>query len=327
MTHVVVVGGGIAGLSAAYELTGGAAPSSSAPIVTVLDAADDVGGKLQSVSIGGRTVDVGADGFLARRPEAVALIGELGRTDQLEGIDAAGAWVLARGRLRRLPAGLALGVPTRLGPREAVGMLGVRGALRAAVDVVAPRPARRSALPDRAIGPLVADKLGPRVVDVLVDPLVGGIHAGRVRDLSAAAVFPPLLRAGQGRGSLMRALRSDAAGVPAREGPVFVTLREGVASLPRRLADALRARGVTCATARAATGLRRGAAGQPRWVVETPSGDLLADAVVLAAPAPVTSVLLAPFDTDAAALVRGIDAASVAVVTLRVAIDAVALPA
>jgi protoporphyrinogen/coproporphyrinogen III oxidase len=324
VTHVVVVGAGIAGLSAAYELTGGATASSSAPAVTVLDAADEVGGKLQSVTFGERTVDVGADGFLARRPEAVALIGELGCTDELEGIDAAGAWVLARGRLRRLPAGLALGVPTRLGPREAIGMLGVGGAMRAAVDVVAPRPAGRSPLPDRAIGPLVADKLGQRVVDVLVDPLVGGIHAGRVRDLSAAAVFPPLLGAGQGRGSLMRALRSDAS--PTREGPTFVTLRDGAASLPRRLADALAARDVTCALGRPATRLRRGDAGQPRWVVETPSGDLVADAVVLAAPAPVTSALLSPFDNDAAGLVRGIDAASVAVVTLRVASDEVTLP-
>jgi protoporphyrinogen/coproporphyrinogen III oxidase len=326
VSHVVVVGGGIAGLSAAYELTGGAAPSATAPSVTVLEAGG-LGGKLACATVGGRTVDVGPDSFLSRRPEAVALVGELGATAQLEPIAASGAWVYARGRLRRLPAGLALGVPTRLGAREAIGMLGARGALRAAEDLVAPRRAGRSPLPDRAIGPLVADKLGQRVVDVLVDPLVGGIHAGRVRDLSAAAVFPPLLAAGQRRGSLMRALRSaTGASRAAGSGPVFMTLREGVASLPCLVADVLGTRGVTCATGRAATQLARGAAGAPRWVVETSRGDLLADAVVLATPAPATAALLAPLDGDAAAMLGAIDAASVAVVTLRFADGEVALP-
>ncbi len=326
MTHVVVVGAGISGLSAAYELTGGSAASSSAPRVTVLEAGE-IGGKLACATVGGRVVDVGPDSFLARRPEAVALVGELGAAGELVPIAATGAWVYARGRLRRLPASLALGVPTRLGAREAVGMLGVRGALRAAEDLVAPRPASRSPLPDRAIGPLVADKLGQRVVDVLVDPLVGGIHAGRVRDLSAAAVFPPLLAAGQQRGSLMRALRSaTGAGSGAVPGPVFVTLRDGAGSLPVLVADVLRARGVPCETGHPAVGLRRGAAGAPRWIVETPGGDLLADAVILATPAPVTSTLLGPLDSDAAAMLGAIDAASVAVVTLRFAADDVVLP-
>ncbi|HEV3328347.1 MAG TPA: protoporphyrinogen oxidase [Acidimicrobiales bacterium] len=326
MTHVVVVGAGISGLSAAYELTGGLAASSSAPAVTVLEAAE-VGGMLACATVGGRTVDVGPDAFLARRPEAVALVGELCAADELIPIAATGAWVYARGRLRRLPASLALGVPTRLGAREAVGMLGLRGALRAAEDLVAPRPASRSPLPDRAIGPLVADKLGQRVVDVLVDPLVGGIHAGRVRDLSAAAVFPPLLAAGQQRGSLMRALRSaTGARSEAAPGPVFVTLRDGAGSLPGLVADVLKTRGVPCETGRQATLLRRGAAGAPRWIVETPGGDLLADAVILATPAAVTSALLGPLDGDAAAMLGAIDAASVAVVTLRFAAVDVALP-
>jgi len=191
VTSVVVIGGGVAGLSAAFELAGDQARR---PDVAVLDAGEP-GGALRRERVGGRLVDVGPDGFLARRPEATALVGELGAADELVEIAAQGAWVYARGRLRPLPAGLALGVPTRLRAREALRLLGLRGTARAAVDLVAPRPPSRSALPDRAVGPLVADKLGRRVVDVLVDPLVGGIHAGRVRDLSAAAVFPPLLDA------------------------------------------------------------------------------------------------------------------------------------
>jgi oxygen-dependent protoporphyrinogen oxidase len=325
VTHVVVIGGGVAGLACAYELTGGLAHQTSAPQVTVLEAADRLGGKLQVASIGGRPVDVGPDGVLARRPEAVALIGELGAAGSIEPIGAQGAWVLARRKLRRLPAGLALGVPTRLRAREAVRLFGVAGAARAAVDLVAPRWAGRSPLADRAVGPLVATKLGTRVVDVLVDPLVGGIHAGRVRDLSAAAVFPPLLAAGQQRGSLMRALQAQ---TPAGDasGPAFVTLLDGLGSLPTLLDGVLGARGVTRRASTRALALTRGAPGAARWSVETPEGPLAADAVVLAAPATDTAALLAPLDRDVATTLSGIDAASVAVVTLRLDADAVSLP-
>jgi protoporphyrinogen/coproporphyrinogen III oxidase len=323
--HVVVVGGGIAGLAAAYELTGGATPSSDLT-VTVLESDDRLGGKLRVVPLGDRTVDVGPDGVLARRPEAIALVGELGAADQLIPIGAQGAWVLARRRLRRLPAGLALGVPTRLGPREAVRLLGVAGAARAGVDLVAPRRAGRSPLPDRAIGPLVADKLGDRVVDVLVDPLVGGIHAGRVRDLSAAAVFPPLLAAAQQRGSLMRALQSSGGATTGDAGPTFVSLRDGIGTLPELVAGALAARGATVRTGTRALALRRGSPGATRWSVDTTGGTLGADAVVLAAPAADTAALLAPLDADAAGLLAGVDAAGVVVTTLRLNAADVSLP-
>ncbi len=237
---------------------------------------------------------------------------------------ALGAWVYARGKLRRLPEGLALGVPTRLrdlGTSTALGMLGPIGALRASLDLVAPRRARRSALQDRAVGPLVADKLGQRVVDVLVDPLVGGIHAGRVKDLSSAAVFPPLLAAGQRRGSLMRALRATQAGTTA-QGPAFLTLHEGLGTLPDLLLGSLVARGVACRAAAAVALSRHGTS----WVVTTAQGDLEADAVVLATPAPVTRDLLAAHDPGAAALLATIDAAPVATVTLRYDADDVTLP-
>jgi oxygen-dependent protoporphyrinogen oxidase len=336
VSHVVVVGGGIAGLACAYELLGGAAgPAGATATVTVLESGKRFGGKLRCAQVAGRMVDVGPDGFLARRPEAVALISELGATELLEPIGAQGAWVFARGRLRLLPPGLALGVPTRLRDlrtKDAVGILGVAGAARAALDLVAPRQPSRSALEDRAIGPLVGDKLGHRVVDMLIDPLIGGIHAGRVKDLSAAAVYPPILAAGQVRGSLMRALQAKAAvRDPGPEdesagSPAFYTLCDGVGTLPELVAATLRDRGAELATGATATGLHRGAPGRPRWVVETEQGPVEADAVVLATPAAATSSLLGPVDAEAAAMVGSIDAAGVAVVTLRFAADAIPLP-
>jgi oxygen-dependent protoporphyrinogen oxidase len=324
------VGGGIAGLAAAFELSGGArGPTDGSPAVTVLEGAR-FGGMLRCARIGDQLVDVGPDGFLARRPEAAALVQELGASDQLEPVGAAGAWVFVRGKLRLLPPGLALGVPTRLGDvrtMTAISVLGVAGALRASLDLVVPRPARRSALQDRAIGPLVADKLGRRVVDRLVDPLVGGINAGRVNELSAAAVFPPLLAAAQRRGSLMRALqapRSERDSTP--DGPAFLTLRGGLGTLPDLLVGTLASRGVAFVSSSQVTGFERTSASHARWTVSTVSSTYDADAVVLATPASVTAGLLAAHDRTASGLLARIDAASVATVTLRFARDDVVVP-
>jgi oxygen-dependent protoporphyrinogen oxidase len=211
--------------------------------------------------------------------------------------------------------------------KTAISVLGVAGALRASLDLLVPRPARRSALQDRAIGPLVADKLGHRVVNRLVDPLVGGINAGRVNELSAAAVFPPLLAAAQRRGSLMRALRaprSEDGSSP--DGPSFLTLRDGLGTLPDLLVGTLASRGVTCVSHSPVTQFERTSASHARWTVSTSSSTYDADAVVLATSASVTSMLLASHDRTASGLLARIDAASVATVTLRFRGDDVVVP-
>jgi oxygen-dependent protoporphyrinogen oxidase len=328
VTHVVVVGGGIAGLTAAFELAAGGARSPGTPAVTVLDAAT-FGGMLRCEPVDGQLVDVGPDCFLARRPEATELVRELGASDQLEPVGAQGAWVAVHGSLHALSPTLSLGVPTRLSDlrtRNGRAVLGLRGAVRASLDLVVPQPASRSALQDRAIGPLVADKLGRRVVERLVDPLVGGIHAGRVKDLSAAAIFPQLLAAAQERGSLMRALRAprvDDATVP---GPAFLTLRSGLGSLPALLVNVLSSRGVACVPNAHVAAIARGAAGKSRFTVVTSSESFDADAVVLATPAAATAVLLSGLDESASTLLARIDAASVATVTLRFDRDDLVLP-
>lgn len=320
---VAVVGGGIAGLAAAWELTGGVAGAGDrTPRVVVVDSAPRLGGKLATADLDGRPVDVGPDGFLGRRPEAVDLCREVGLGEDLEPIGASGASVWARGSKRPLPAGLFVGVPTRVLPVVRSGILSPAGALRLLGDLVAPRPDLRGPLGDRAIGPLVAHKLGRQVVQRLVDPLLGGIHAGGVADASAAAVLPGLLPAAQRRASFVRALRQAATAQPAPpETPAFWTLRGGLASLPDRLCAQLAERGVRLVTGSPAARLGRGAG--PAWVLETESGPVSADAVVLALPAGAAADLLEPHDAEAAALLRAVEYASVAVVTLDVPAGAV----
>jgi oxygen-dependent protoporphyrinogen oxidase len=336
---VAVVGGGIAGLAAAWELTGGPdGPGPGTPEVVVLEAGPHLGGKLRTEPFGGRPVDLGPDGFLGRRPEAAALCREVGLGDQLEAIGAAGAAVWAGGRRRTLPAGQLLGVPTRFGPVARSGILGLRGNLRLLLDVLAPRPDRRGPLGDRAIGPLIANKLGRRVVDRLVDPLVGGIYAGRVDEVSAAAAFPLLLSVSQGRGGLMRSLRRaqaqaetktvgatagsngeepDGSGQPDGLPPAFWALSGGLGSLVDRLAERLAGRGVTVRAGCPVDRLDRSeASGEAPWLLQTAQGTVAADAVVLAVPAGAAAGLLEPHDEDAATVLRGIEYASVALVTL-----------
>jgi oxygen-dependent protoporphyrinogen oxidase len=321
--RVVVVGGGISGLAAAWELTGAAAgPSATSPRVIVLEASDRLGGALRGASVGGQVIDVGPDGFLGRRPEALALCDEVGLADALRPVGPRGAGVYARGRVRALPDGLALGIPTRFWPTARSGLLGLGGTLGLARDAVLPRPGGRGPIGDRSIGPLVARKLGQRVVDTLADPLIGGIHAGSVDDMSAAAIYPPLLAAAQRRGGLMRGLRAEIPPPPNDPPPLFWAVEGSMQHMVDVVAEALRARGVEIRLDAMVSGLERAGT---HWVVDG-AGSTEADGVVVALPGPPAAALLRPHDDEMAGLLRGIDYASVALVTLRLPADGLGAP-
>jgi len=322
--RVVVVGGGVSGLAAAWELTGGHdGPSAAGPDVMVVEATDRLGGALRTEVFGGRPVDVGPDGFLGRRPEALDLCREVGLADSLVPVGGRGAGLWSRGRIRRLPEGLALGIPTRWWPTARSGILDGRGQLGLLRDAVLPRPDLRGPIGDRSIGPLVARKLGSGVVNLLVDPLIGGIHAGSVDDMSAAATFPPLLAAAQRRGSLMRALRAEVPAPAAEASPLFWALDGGMESLIHRLAERLTDRGVTIRTGTPADRLDRVA---HRWVVVSGDRTEEADSVILALPARGAGPLVSPHDHELAGLLGGIDYASVALVTFSVPTEQVTAP-
>ncbi len=311
---IVVIGGGIAGLAAAWELTGGERPDPGAPRVVLLEAGPRLGGPLDSAPIDGTVVDLGPDGFLGRRPEAAALCHEVGVGELLRPIGASGASLYSRGRLRALPTGLVLGVPTRWWPVARSGILGPLGSARLLRDALLPLPDRRGPLGDRALGPLVARRQGRAVVEALVDPLVGGIHAGSVADMSAAAVMPQLLAVPR-RGGLMRALRRNtAAAAPAEpDAPAFWALVGGMRSLVGALEARLVERGVELRTGTPASALGRDG---EEWALEIPGGRLAAQAVVLAVPAGAAGALLEPHDANAAVLERSIEYGSVSVVTM-----------
>jgi oxygen-dependent protoporphyrinogen oxidase len=327
---VVVIGGGISGLSAAWELSGGASgPTADTPRIEVLEASDHLGGSLAATTFAGRTIDLGADGFLARRPEAVTLATELGLADQLEAIAESGAWLWSLGGLHELPKDIVLGVPTNL--RSILEFKGVTWRAHLAAKRDAYLPKRLVVGDDATIGEIVRTKLGDELAYRFVEPMIGGIQAGRIDDLSARSVFPALYDAAKKGVSLMKALRptGSVSPGPASEvvasGPVFSSLQHGVGSLATELVIQLVGRGVVVRRGVAVTAIRRTPAGGYPLEVDTYRTTTSANGVVLATPAPVVGALVGPLDPTLDEL-RQVTSASAAMVTFSVARGEIELP-
>lgn len=315
--HVVVVGAGIAGLAAAHRLLRRGAR------VTVLEASDRVGGKLLPGEIAGVRVDLGAESMLARRPEAVALAREVGLSDRLRPPATATASIWTRGALRPMPKGHVMGVP---GTATALaGVLSDEGLARIEREADLPRTEVGD---DVAVGEYVAARLGREVVDRIVEPLLGGVYAGDAYRISMRSAVPQLYQAALTHTSLTQAVREIQAKAAANQqtGPVFMGLEGGVGSLPLAVAESVRARGGEIHTRVPVTGLRRAPGGC--WQVTAGERVLPADAVVVAVPASAAATLLAAESPGAAAALRTVEYASMALVTLayRRADTADALP-
>ncbi|MDR3081144.1 MAG: protoporphyrinogen oxidase, partial [Streptomyces sp.] len=301
--HVVVIGGGIAGLAAAHRLL------DRGVRVTVLEASDRVGGKLLPGRIAGVRVDLGAESMLARRPEAVALAREVGLADRLQAPATATASIWTRGALRPMPKGHVMGVP---GTASALsGVLSDEGLRRIERDAQLPRTEVGD---DVAVGEYVAARLGGEVVDRLVEPLLGGVYAGDAYRISMRSAVPQLFQAAREHDSLTEAVReiqTKAAASP-QTGPVFMGIEGGVGQLPLAVAESVRARGGEILLQTAADGLNRTPEG---WQVLIGDRVLEADAVVVAAPAQEAAHLLRTASPEAANELRAVEYASMALIT------------
>lgn len=327
---VVIIGGGISGLAAAWELSGGAdGPTPETPRIEVLEASAHLGGSLAATTFAGRNIDLGADGFLARRPEAVTLATELGLADQLEAIAASGAWLWSLGALHELPKDIVLGVPTNL--HSILEFKGVTWRAHLAAKRDAFLPKHLSVGNDATIGEIVHSKLGAELAYRFVEPMIGGIQAGRIDDLSALSVFPALYDAAKKGGSLMKAMRPmgpvspGPASETASSGPVFYSMQHGVGSLATELVIQLVERGVVVRRGTAVTAIRRTPAGSYPLEVDTYRTTTSANGVVLATPAPTVGALVGALDPALDEL-RQVTAASAAMVTFAVARNEIELP-
>jgi protoporphyrinogen/coproporphyrinogen III oxidase len=296
---VVVVGGGIAGLTAARELSGAGLS------VLLLEGSPDLGGKLRLGTVGGVEVDVGAESILARRPEAVGLAAELGLDVVHPATGSTQLWT--RGALRPLPRTL-LGVPLDLDALAATHVLSDDGLARARAETVLPLGPD-----DVSVAELLGSRLGHEVVDRLAEPMLGGVYAGHAANLSAAATAPQVVAMLREHGSLLAA----AAALPAPStAPMFAGLEGGLGLLPRALADAGGFEIRTSATVRV---LERTSSGFRLTVGSTRTPEVIETGrVVLAVPGPPGARLLADVAPEAAAELGAVDYASMAVITIAV---------
>ena len=318
MSRVVIVGGGIAGLAAAYELA--KHPEAD---VTLLEAGPRLGGKIETQPFAGLPVELGPDTFLARVPWAVDLCKELGLFDELVSPEQTTAYLWVRGALRRLPEAHVLGVPTDFDQLADSGLVSPDAVDIARRDLDHPEDAPGE-LPegDCSVGELIRSRLGDEVLERIVDPLIGGINAGDSDRLSVAAAAPQIADAARRDASLVRGLLAMKAAAPPDPGtPMFYSLPGGLQRLVDRVVDAISAE-VHLGTP--ATGIERRAGGG--YAVHTAGGPIEADAVVLASPAFADARLLESVAPEPAAALGAIDYSSVALVTLAVPADAVERP-
>jgi protoporphyrinogen/coproporphyrinogen III oxidase len=295
---VAVVGAGISGLAAAYEL------QRRGVRVRVLEASDRLGGVIRSDRFDGWVIDAGPDSLLVQKPAAVALCRELGLGDRLiSTLTPRTAYILRNDRLHALPEGSFLGFPLRLGALANSSLFSLGGKLRMACEVLIPRTEDDE---DESIASFVRRRFGQEAVDYLAEPLLAGIHAGDVDRLSVRALFPRLVDAERQSGSIIRAFRALRM-KPAPQG-AFVSLPGGVAEL----ADALIAtfKPGTLVTGTRVTDLRRAAA----FLIETTAGTVEARAVILAVPAYAAGGMLRGIHTGLAALCEDVPYASTATV-------------
>lgn len=300
--RVIVVGGGIGGLSTALAIAD-AAPE--AIEVEVLEAADRLGGKLKTTPFAGRpAVDEGADAFLRRVPHGLALATRVGLGTDLTSPTGANAAVWHH-RLHPIPEGLLLGVPADMVRLARSGLLTWRGKARAALEPFLPRTAAED-----SIGRLVRSRFGNEVHERLVDALVGSIYAADTDRFSLAMVPQLAALAGKGR-SLLLSARAVRATAPPATGPVFAAPTGGMGALADATADTARQQGVTITSGSPVGYVERDGNG---WRVD----DRRADAVVLTTPAAATAPVVAGAAPDLAAAMSSMHHAGVVIVTLAV---------
>lgn len=303
---VVVVGGGISGLSAALAL------HTAGHQVLLLEADARFGGVIRTEKAGGFVVEGGPDSLLAQKPEGLALCRTLGLGDQLIPTNPETRTIFVRrhGRLHALPEGMMLAVPTRAGPFLRSGLFSWAGKLRMGMDLVLPRGAGTE---DESIASFLRRRFGEEAVERLGEPLMAGIHAGDPERLSIRATFPRFVDLEARHRSLIRGLWAmpprEPSGAPAS---AFYSLLGGLGEL----VDAVVAR---LPAARRRAGIRVVALARRDGGLALTLDDgttVSARAVVVAVPAHAAAPLLAPLSAEAGTLLGAIPFASSATVAL-----------
>ncbi len=295
----IIIGGGISGLAAAYYLSKRGLPS------ILIDPAPKLGGVIQTNRVAECLLEGGPDSFLAAKPEAMALIEELGLGGDVIGSNdyQRATWIVKKNRMIPLPDGLMMMVPTRIWPTITSPLLSWSTKIRMGLELLR-RP--KSGLPDRSVGEFVEDHYGPEAVEYLAEPLLAGVYGGDPYKLSIESVLPRFAEMEAQYGSLTRGTLAGLARAPkAKGGPLFRTLRNGLGSMVDALTKAIGPHcRILCGQALAIS--REG----DEYLVRLNDQTLRTRHLVIATPAWAAAKLFEDFDPKIAKLLGSIDYSS-----------------
>ncbi len=307
MKRIAVVGGGIAGVTAAYELSKAVREGADVEFV-LFEQSNRLGGIVETVREGGFILEGGPDGWVTEKPWARELAEELGLGDELiySNDETRKTYVLVDHRLRAIPDGMRMMVPSDLDALDASDLFSdeaktaFREELGRAESLKAEAPGE-----DESIAAFVRRHFGDEVLEKIGAPLLSGVFGGDVAQLSVQAVMAPFVRMEREHGSLIAGLQSR---VSEQAAPIFTTIRSGVGTLVERMIAAIPEESVRLGAA-----VKFVSNGDEGWLVGTAKGVERFDALMMSAPVDVAATLLRPVDTRAAELME-MDASSAVIV-------------
>ncbi|MBO9128719.1 protoporphyrinogen oxidase [Bacillus sp. 165] len=277
--RIVIIGGGIAGITAAYYLQKEAKQKNLPIDMTLIEASAKLGGKIQTIQREGYVIERGPDSFLERKESAARLVREVGLGDTLVNNTAGKSYVLVNGQLHGIPQGSMMGIPTQVTPFLFSSLFSPVGKIRAGFDFVLPRSKPKS---DQSLGEFFRRRLGNEVVENLIEPLLSGIYAGDIDQMSLMATFPQFYHVEQEHRSIVAGMRTLAPPKSKDIKPkgIFLTLTKGLQSLVEAVEERL-TEGTILKSTRVEKVIKRGL----EYTVTLSNGKTIeADAVIVATP-------------------------------------------
>jgi oxygen-dependent protoporphyrinogen oxidase len=310
MKRIAIVGGGIAGLTAAYELSRLA--NNGAAIETVLfEASPRLGGIVETVREGGFVIECGPDAWVAEKPWARELAEELGLTDEIISSNDATrkTYVLMDDQLKAMPDGMRMMVPSNLPALDQSDLFSAEAKKSFHAEINRAAELKTSApQQDESVATFVQRHFGDEVLDTIGAPLLRGVFGGDVTKLSVRAVMAPFVAMEREHGSLIAAMQANAAANKSKQAAIFSTLQSGLGTLVDRMVAT-----IPKDWFRLATAIHAISRDQNGWKINTSRTQTHFDAIIMAAPVHIAQELMGPIDARAAQLME-MDASSAVVV-------------
>ena len=318
--RIIIVGGGIAGLSAAFRVQEEISAKGIPLECVLLEGSNRFGGKIQTERFDGFVVEGGPDSFISQKPAAIDFCRRLGIEDRLTGTnpDQNQTYVYSGGKMRTLPDGLSLMIPTKFFPFATTRLFSWPGKIRMGMDLFIPKKIDKS---DESLASFVRRRLGEEALQKMAEPMLAGIYASDPEKMSLQSTFPMFFHTEQKYRSLILGMlerRRQALAAPKKpENPytLFMTLRTGLSEMVEAVQE--KSLNLNFKTDVKVLSVERSNSGDPNWRVALQNGGSMnADAVILAPPAHVTAKLISGFAPKAADELNKIVYVSTAAVTL-----------